>query len=192
MSVGYTSAFNSSHRGMSMFVRQPDSPGGAIRGWMPQTLLLTDKRYPEYEQIRYILTNSWNNHVNRQLREANMPRSMTTPFRAVMNAGDLLSRESYACGGATCASVQSRPNVHGIRSALGGNTNKCMPTVVYSSLQMNRELPAAACNVKFVYDSSDYTTFLKQKAVLKNYNALSNGGNEFSGNQSAFRAIRRY
>jgi hypothetical protein len=53
-------------------------------------------------------------------------------------------------------------------------------------------VPPASCNVKYVYDSSDYITFLKQQAINKNYNDLSNAGNNNSAGQSAFRAIRRY
>ena len=53
-------------------------------------------------------------------------------------------------------------------------------------------IPAAACNVKYVYDSSDYTTYLKQRAVNKNYNDLSYGGDDSNSSQSAQRAIRRY
>jgi hypothetical protein len=53
-------------------------------------------------------------------------------------------------------------------------------------------VPAGTCNTKYVYDSSDYVTYLKQKAVGKNYNAVSNGGDYSSASQSAIRAIRRY
>jgi hypothetical protein len=63
---------------------------------------------------------------------------------------------------------------------------------VYSTYQLDTSIPAAACNVKYVYDSSDYTTYLKQKAINKNYNDLSYGGNDSSGSQSAYRAARRY
>jgi hypothetical protein len=57
---------------------------------------------------------------------------------------------------------------------------------------MLKNIPAAACNVKYVYDSSDYTTYLKQRAVVKNYNDLTFGGDQSNGSQSAQRAIRRY
>ena len=62
----------------------------------------------------------------------------------------------------------------------------------YNSLQLIKDIPAAACNVKFVYDSSDYITYLKQKAVVKNYNDLTYGGDDSNASQSALRAIRRY
>ena len=51
---------------------------------------------------------------------------------------------------------------------------------------------ASACNVKFVYDSSDYVTYLKQKAINKNYNDLTYGGDQSNASQSAIRHIRRY
>ena len=35
-------------------------------------------------------------------------------------------------------------------------------------------------------------TFLKQQAMVRNYNDKSNAGNDFSGSQSAYRAARRY
>jgi hypothetical protein len=68
----------------------------------------------------------------------------------------------------------------------------CTPSAAYNSLQLINNVPAAACNVKYVYDSSDYITYLKQRAINKNYNDLSNGGDDYNGSQSAQRAIRRY
>ncbi len=68
-----------------------------------------------------------------------------------------------------------------------------MPSTAFNSLQLNSvEIPASACNGRFVYDSSDYVTYLKQKAVNKNYNDLSYGGNDNNASQSALRAIRRF
>ena len=74
----------------------------------------------------------------------------------------------------------------------GSVSDSCRPNPIYSFLQINPDVPAAACNVKYVYDSSDYVTYLKQKAVVKNYNDLSYGGDDSSASQSALRAIRRY
>ena len=70
----------------------------------------------------------------------------------------------------------------GLKTHFGAIQNKCDATGV----------PASACNTKYVYDSSNYTTFLKQQAVNKNYNNISNGGNNNNGSQSAYKAIRRY
>jgi hypothetical protein len=191
MSIGYTSPINGSNVAFSIFARNPASPGGAIRGWMPQTTQLTDKRYPEYEHIRYTLKNAWNTQYRSQLQRNNLKQSITTPFRAVNNAGDLLSRENYSCGG-TCQTPQSRPGLYGLKTHFGAVSTSCTPSAAYNSLQLIKDIPAAACNVKFVYDSSDYVTYLKQKAVVKNYNDLTYGGDDSNASQSAIRAIRRY
>jgi len=191
MSIGYTSPINGSNVAFSIYAKNPASPGGAIKGWMPQATQLTDKTYPEYEQIRYILKNAWNTQYRSQLQRNNLTKSITTPFRAVNNAGDLLSRENYSCGG-TCQTPQSRPGLHGLSTHFGAVSTSCTPSAAYNSLQLIKDIPAAACNVKYVYDSSDYVTYLKQKAVVKNYNDLSNGGDDSNSSQSAIRAIRRY
>jgi hypothetical protein len=157
---------------------------------MPQTLYNVDKTYPEYEQIRFSLKQAWNTTYPSQLRASNK-KAIITPFRAVNNAGDLLSREYYSCGG-PCQSFQSRPNMKGLKQHFGSISKTCSPGVIYSTYQIDPAIPAAACNTKYVYDSSDYTTYLKQKAVNKNYNDLSYGGNQSNASQSAIRAIKRY
>jgi hypothetical protein len=158
---------------------------------MPQTTQNVDKRYPEYEQIRYTLKNAWNTTYPSQLKRNNLKKTITTPFRAVNNAGDLLSRENFSCGG-SCQSFQSRPGLYGLRTHFGSVSVSCTPSAAYNSLQEIKNIPAAACNVKYVYDSSDYITYLKQRAVNSNYNDLSNGGDDYKSSQSAQRAIRRY
>ena len=80
----------------------------------------------------------------------------------------------------------------GLKQRFGANQNTCVPGVVYSTYQLDTSIPASACNVKWVYDSSDYITYLKQKAINKNYNDLSYGGDDSNASQSVFRAIRRY
>jgi hypothetical protein len=190
-SIGYSSAINGSNVAFQQFVVNPLNSGGAITGYMPQTTLLTDKRYTEYEQIRFTLKNAWNTTYPSQLRRDNLKRPITTPFRAVNNAGDLLSRLNYSCGG-SCQSFQSRPGLKGLKNHFGAVQSSCTPSAAYNSLQLLKNIPASACNVKFVYDSSDYITFLKQQAVNKNYNDLSYGGDQSHSTQSAIRAIRRY
>lgn len=191
MSIGYTSPINGSNVAFSILAKNAKNAGGAIQGWMPQTTQLTDKRYPEYEHIRFTLKNAWNTNYKRQLRANNLKQSITTPFRAVNNAGDLLSRENYSCGG-TCQSYQSRPGLRGLRQRFGSVQSTCVPSAAYNSLQLINNVPAAACNVKYVYDSSDYITYLKQQAINKNYNDFSYGGDDYKTSQSAQRAIRRY
>ena len=158
---------------------------------MPQEIQNVDKRYPEFEQIRFTLKNAWNTTYPSQLKESGLTRSIVTPFRAINNAGDILSRLNYSCGG-TCQTFQSRPNLKGLKQHFGSVQKSCIPSATYSNLQLNDKIPASACNVKYVYDSSDYITFLKQQAVNKNYNDLSYGGDQSKASQSALRAIRRY
>lgn len=190
-SVGYTSPINGSNVAFQAFVVRPTNSGGAINGYMPQQTQTVDKRYPEFEHIRFTLKNAWNTTYPSQLRRDNLTKSITTPFRAVNNAGDLLSRLNYSCGG-SCQTFQSRPGLKGLRNHFGAVQDTCIPSATYSSLQLLNNIPASACNVKYVYDSSDYVTYLKQKAVNKNYNDLSYGGDQSNSTQSAIRAIRRY
>ena len=190
-SVGYTSPINGSNVAFQSFVVRPGNSGGAINGYMPQQTQNVDKRYPEFEHIRFTLKNAWNTTYPSQLRRDNLKQPITTPFRAVNNAGDLLSRLNYSCGG-SCQSFQSRPGLRGLKNHFGAVQDTCIPSATYSNLQLLSNIPASACNVKYVYDSSDYVTYLKQKAVNKNYNDLTYGGDQSNTSQSAIRAIRRY
>ena len=158
---------------------------------MPQQTQTTDKRYTEFEHIRFTLKNAWNTTYPSQLRLDKLKQPIITPFRAVNNAGDLLSRLNYSCGG-TCQSFQSRPGLKGLKNHFGSVQTSCTPSAAYNSLQLINNIPASACNVKFVYDSSDYVTYLKQKAINKNYNDLTYGGDQSNASQSAIRHIRRY
>ena len=189
-SIGFTNPISGSYGTSNAFVADPTSSGKAIRGYMPQTLVDVDKDYPNFEQIRFTLKNAWNTTYPSQLLRSNK-KSIITPFRAVTNSGDLLSREYYSCGG-PCQSFQHRPGMYGLRQRFGAGSNTCVPGVVYSSYQLDASIPAGTCNGKYVYDSSDYTTYLKQRAVNRNYNDLSYGGNDSSTSQSAIRAIKRY
>lgn len=191
MSVGFSNPIGGSNVAFSIFAKSLNSPGGAIQGYMPQTTQNVDKRYVEYEQIRYTLKQAWNTTYPGQLKRNNLKRSITTPFRAVNNAGDLLSRENYSCGG-TCQTFQSRPGLSGLKQRFGSVQTTCVPSAAYNNLQLINNIPAAACNVKYVYDSSNYITYLKQKAINKNYNDYSYGGDDFHAGQSALKAIRRY
>jgi hypothetical protein len=180
--------------------------GGGFQGYMPQQVQTTEKgSYGSnvFENIRFTLRNAWNTSYKEQFRRgaALQPesvgqlsyskRQIITPFRAVNNAGDLLCRDSYSCGG-PCQTFQSRPQIRGLRQHFGSVSKSCIPSNIYSAYQLNATVPAGACNVKFVYDSSDYTTYLKQRAMVTNYNDKSFAGNESNASQSAYRAIRRY
>jgi hypothetical protein len=100
-------------------------------------------------------------------------RAACGPFRAVLNAGDIKGRKNYSCGGPN--PIQSRP---GIPGKLGdGVPSKCDGSAI----------AAANCNPKFVYDSSDYVKFKRQRSKNKNYNDSTTGGY----NNSAYSAIMK-
>jgi hypothetical protein len=159
--------------------------GGGIRGRMPQPLVDHDNT-DQFARTRFTLRDAWN--TTSYSGSSNRTR-IVTPFRAVNNAGDLLSRQNYSVGGA-CQSYQSRPGLSGLRQRFGANQDTA-PSVVWSALQLNAAVPASTCNGKYVYDSSDYIRFRKNQAVNQNYNDLSFGGDQSSGSQVAYRSIRR-
>jgi hypothetical protein len=161
--------------------------GGGYKGRMPQSVIGHDNTN-KFARTRFTLRDAWN---TTSTSGSSYNKRIITPFRAVNNAGDLLSRQEYSCGG-SCQTPQSRPNVKGLRTRFGSISVSCVPSVLYSSNQINSAVPPSSCNVKFVYDGSDYITYLKLKAINKNYNDLSFGGNEYNGAQSVIRAIRRY
>jgi hypothetical protein len=156
--------------------------GGGIPGFSAQNLINTEKGYEEYMDDRDIVVESWNtNYLRQKISGSSVPAKAVTPFRAINNAGDLLSRKYYSCGG-PCQTFQSRPGMFGLKTHFGAIAAQCDGSGV----------EPASCNTKYVYDSSDYSRYLKQRAINKNYNALTNGGNSGSGSQVAWRAIRRY
>ena len=160
--------------------------GGGIKGFMPPTTYTTDKRYEEYENIRFSLTNAWNTRYKRQLSACTIPeikktrKPLQTPFRVVNNAGDLLLRQYYSCGG-SCQTFQSRPNMKGLRQHFGAIQSICDGS----------QVEPASCNQHYVYDSSDYIRYKKQAAVVKNFNDISYGGSN-NGAYTATKAIRRF
>jgi hypothetical protein len=161
--------------------------GGGIRGIMPQPIIDHDNS-DEFARTRFYLKDAWNTS---SASGSSYPKRIIGPFRAVNNAGDILSRQDYSCGG-TCQSYQSRPGLRGLRGRFGSISASCTPSALYSSNQVNVNVPASACNGKYVYDGSDYINFKKNQAINRNYNDRSFGGNEYSASQSAIRAVRRY
>ena len=151
--------------------------GGGINGFIPQSLQTNDNE-DSFAQNRFILREAWNNKYRRAVNFSAVP---VTPFRAVTNSGDLLSRTAYSCGG-PCQTFQSRPGMHGLKTHFGHIGDKCDGSGI----------PPASCNVKYVYDSSNYTRYMKEKAINKLYNDLSFGGDNYKASQSAIRAIHRY
>tara|TARA_Y100000741_G_scaffold283436_2_gene223190 strand:+ start:4470 stop:4994 length:525 start_codon:yes stop_codon:yes gene_type:complete len=75
-------------------------------------------------------------------------------FRRVMNAGDYLSRVNDDCGGSN--QITSRPGSLVLTTKDG--VRRC-----------NSEIPVANTNVKYVYDSSDFIRYRREKSINKGY-----------------------
>lgn len=161
--------------------------GGGLRGVMPQPLIDHDNS-DSFARTRFTLRDAWNTN---KTTGSGYPRRMITPFRAVNNAGDLLCRQNYACGG-SCQTPQSRPGLHGLRDRFGATSGSCMADVFYNEIQVAPDVPSSTCNGRYVYDSSDYIRFKKNQAVNRNYNDISFGGDQNNASQVAQRAIKRY
>jgi hypothetical protein len=119
---------------------------------------------------RYVLRRMWNG------TNANLSNLALGGFRAVNNAGDPLSRKNYSCGGPN--PLSSRPGIPNVTTRDGPpGRSGCDGTGV----------AASTCNVKYVYDSSDFIKFRKQRALNRSYDDYSSGG----GNKSSQVAFRR-
>ena len=145
-----------------------------------QQYITSDNSYEDYEYERFQLVQAWNTTYPSQLKSSNVGRAIG-PFRAINNSGDLLSRQYYSSGG-SCMTFQSRPGLRGLRTKWGSVQHMTDGT----------DVPSANCNPKYVYDSSNYTRYKKQDAVAKTFNNLSNGGDQNSASQSAWKRVRRY
>lgn len=138
------------------------------------------KPYPtvassERGTTRLILRNVWDSYHIYLSQEKNPPhRQMGNGFRAAMNAGDPLGRVNYSCGG---------PNM------IGGVGSMFMPPSTKDGGQSKNKcdgtgIPPQTCNVKYVYDSSDVTTYRKQRAINRGYSFYNNSVNSGTGVKS--------
>lgn len=112
---------------------------------------------------------TWNNY-----------KMATTPFRAVNNAGDYLSRQYYTSGGSNQLYGRINSAITPTAMTLGGGINFSKD---------NTGIPSCTANVKYVYDGSDYTRFKKMMATQKSYNDYSFGGAN-NGSQQAISLAR--
>jgi len=107
---------------------------------------------------RFTLRRVWNG------TNANNAKRQIGGFRSALNAGDPLLRMNYSCGGPNqLNNLNIRQNLSLMRA---GVKNDCDDS----------DIPASSCNVKYVYDSSDFSRYLKERALQKNYNEVSYGG----------------
>ena len=128
---------------------------------------------------RFFIRDAWNGQAATKTYSG--IKINATPFRAVMNAGDLLSRPYYVSGGSNQVkgSITTQSNISA--NVLAGS--------IHPQLDLTR-IPSATANGKYVYDSSDYTRFRKQAAVKKNYNDYSSGGDMGSNTLIALGRVR--
>jgi hypothetical protein len=148
--------------------------GGPFDGFSP-TQTITNYKSGDDARMRTILRRGWNTQYARG--QVGSYNRITTPFRAVNNLGDFLSRVDYSCGGPN----PSHSNVPGNSRGIGAIPQRCD----------NTGIAASSCNVKFVPDSSDYTTFKKQRAANYTYNDLKFGGDQSNGSYVFRMAVRR-
>jgi len=144
--------------------------GGPFNGYSPQQTI-TNYKDSDVVMSRRIVRTSWN--TQHAAGSVNGKNRIITPFRAVNNLGDFLSRKNYVCGG----SNQVSANKPGWKSRIGSIISQCDGTGV----------PAGAGNMRYVPDSSDYIRFRKQRAVNVNYNDVKNGGDQSNGSYVAFK-----
>lgn len=101
---------------------------------------------------------------------------IVTPFRAVNSAGDFLSRKNYAFGVPNPINSY-RAGVY-IRQ-IGSTPNQSDGTGV----------PSGNGHSTYVYDSSDYIRYKKLRAINRNYNDNSNGGDQSNASYTALRGV---
>lgn len=126
----------------------------------------TGYRDTEIVNTRNILKNSWNGPAATGKiygTGGQVFKRVTTPFRAVTNSGDFLGRVNYVCGG---PHINKQAGYSEFDKKMGSLINNCDGTGV----------DGANCNPRYVYDSSNYTTFKKQQAINRNFNDLKDGG----------------
>jgi hypothetical protein len=133
--------------------------GGGTKGISPTQSVL-NYRSGEHSAIRNILRRGWNTQA--ATGKINNNNRIITPFRAVNNSGDFLSRVDYVSGKGP---RQSRSH-GGLRNRFG---------FILANEDNSGVLPAAT-NVKYVYDHSDYIRYKKQEAMNHLYNDRSFGG----------------
>lgn len=148
--------------------------GGPFQGYSPQQTQLNFKS-SDNVMARRVVRDSWNTAYARGT--VNNKNRIITPFRAVNNLGDFLSRQNYVCGG----SNQVGAHKPGWKGHIGSIMSRCDGTGV----------PSSVCNTRFVPDSSDYTTYKKQTAMNQTYNDLKNGGDKNHASYVPLKSVRK-
>jgi hypothetical protein len=158
----------------NLAVGQVANLGGGINGISGRQ---TINGYKNYDNVttRTVLRRAWNTQFARG--NVNGHERVTTPFRAVNNSGDFLSRVNYICGGPN----QVNASYPGWKSRIGSIISQCD----------NTNIPSSTCNVKFVADSSDYSRFKREQAQNYTYNDIKDGGDESNASYVNLMRVRR-
>lgn len=160
----------------------PNVKGASIQ--KPRPTVDTSER----SRDRFVLRNAWNtstlNRTGTVTHKGVTSNLKIGAFRAVNNAGDPLSRKYYSCGGPNM--ITSRPGVMILTTKDGGqDKSNCDGTGV----------PPSTCNVKYVYDSSDFTKYKKLTAKNRGYrypgSDYTYGGANNGTTQSVINRVRR-
>ena len=131
--------------------------GGPFNGYSGKPTM-TNYKGSEQAMTRRVLRSAWNTQYATGV--VNGQNRVITPFRAVNNLGDFLSRTNYVCGGPNQVNA-SKP---GWKGRIGSIISNCDSTGV----------EASSGNHRFVSDSSDYIRYKKQRAMNHNYNDSKN------------------
>ena len=160
----------------------PNVKGASIQ--KPKPTVDTSER----SRDRFVLRNAWNTSVLNRSGSVTIDNITSNlkigSFRAVNNAGDPLSRQYYSCGGSNM--VTSRPGVMVLTRKDGGqDKSRCDNTGV----------PPSTCNVRYVYDSSEFTKHKKLTAKNRGYRYpgidYSYGGANNGTTQTVINRVRR-
>lgn len=135
-----------------------------------------------HSRERFRLRESWNTNVYAR----GVKPGMGT-FRIVNNAGDILSRVNYSCGGPNMITNSNHTSLIFSKNRDGGQSNADCD---------DSGIPPSTCNVEYVYDSSDFTRFKRLQAVNRGYAGLGTSEGDYSsggannGAQVAWRHAR--
>ena len=127
-----------------------------------------------YPLRRLLVTSGVQSHYN---------KVKTTPFRVTMNAGDINGTVNMPASNENLPAPSNQVTTIRRASLAGWKMSA-------GEAQTTGGGSAFVGNPKFVYDSSDYARYKKLKAINRNYNDRSFGGNDSSAQQQAFRFVR--
>jgi hypothetical protein len=158
---------------------QPGLIGGGANSTSGTGMVGGGERSLSRAYLRRAFGNQW---LNQSIRSPNYfvvkKQSKTTPFRAIMSAGDVNGtvNESGSRNLPKINQLQA-PRVQGTQNIVGGPRND--GNSYYTG------------NPKYVYDSSVYTRYKQLKSVNKTYDDKSFGGSN-NGAYSFLLAVRRF